>query len=243
MDALLEKLSQNPTWGFLAIVVILVITNPSVISEVTKLVDRLSKLQSPQLDTESANFNLLRLTRPPSRNTTLRDLKIAATIASAVFLLFDFYLYYQIIVSPLKQRWDISLISLVVFITLLPIFYLYYIWVRLPKKERSGKSSVFASVDLELGGDSDRLFRESQKALFDMGAIIVSLDSQTGNIKANLKGNEMMIQIERLENQRNKVIVTSDSILRSVTSDSGENRRNVNRVIHRLCYPIRVNEP
>lgn len=228
MDTVLSTLIQNPGWGFLAVVIILVIVNPSFISELTKLVDRLLKPKEPTKYIEYGNYKLFKLERTLPGTGIVNCSKILSTIFSAILIVILSYLYYLISTKPPVEGISTALPLSFVFFFVLPIVNLI-----------DNYAHIRSSVNLELDGDFETLLRFCLKTLFDTKATVTKFDV-AGEIKARLYGNEITIKIEKLENSRNKFTLNSDGRLINTLVYSVEYRRSINNLVRSLCYNPQV---
>lgn len=227
----LLTLIQNPGWGFLAVVVILVIKYPSFFSELTKVFDRLSKHKEP-INIEYGNFTLLYLDRTRPETWIVNWSKLLSTICSGILIAGFSYLYYLILTKPPEVGIINSLSTLFsfVFFLFLPIIIII-----------DNYKNIRSSVTLELDGNFETLLRFCLKLLFDTRATITKFDAVAGQIEARLYGNEITIKIENQENSRNKFTLNSNGRLMNTLIYSVEYRRTINNLVRSLCYPEKTN--
>lgn len=225
MDAVLSTLIQSPGWGFLAVVIILVIVNPSFLSELTKLIDRLSKPKEPPNNIEYGNYKLFKLERTLPGTGIVNCSKILSTICSVILIAGFSYLYYLISTRPPEGGISAALPLSFVFLVVLPVVNLI-----------DNYAHIRSSVILELDGDFETLLRFCQKKLFDTRATITKFDVGAGQIEAKLYGNEITIKIEKQENSRNEFTLNSDGRLINTLIYSVEYRRSINNLVRSLCY-------
>lgn len=237
MNGVISSLLEHRGWGLLAVIVLVVIisiiNNPSIISEITKLADRFSKSKEV---IEYGNYTLFKLTRTQPRKLilALRLIRLITTAVSVVMLIILGFLGYLILISPpLRQNvgFQLSLLFLFLFPTVFII---------------DAYAHIRSSVDLELDGDLEILIRFCVKKLFDIGASITRFDVGVGELKigemeAILYGNHVTIKIEKLENLHNRLTLNSDSQFISYVLYSAQYRREVNNLIRSLCYPAKIN--
>jgi hypothetical protein len=226
MNGVISSLLEHPGWGLLVIIVLVVIisiiNNPSIVSEISKLVDRLSKSKKV---IEYGHYTLFKLTRTQPR-TWILVARLITTVFSAFMLTIFGLLEHLIIISPsLGQNAGVQL--LLAFSFLFPVIILIDVYAP----------PVNSSVSLELDGDLKTLLRFCQKMLFDIGAPITKFDTEAGEINARLYGNEISIKVERLENSHNQFTLNYNSRFISNLFYSAEYRRNINNLVRSLCYP------
>lgn len=229
MDKVLSTLIQQPGWGFLAVVIILIIVNPPFLSELTKLIDRLLKLKSkePTNNIEYGNYKLFKLERTLSGTGIVNCAKILSTICCIILIAGFSYLYYLIFTKPPEGGISSALPLSFVFFVIFPIVNLV-----------DNYAHIRSSVNLELDGDLETLLRFCQKTLFDTTATITKFD-MAGEIKAKLYGNEITIRIKKLENSHNTFTLNSDGRLINTLIYSSKFRTSINNLVRGLCYPKR----
>jgi len=225
MDTVLSTLIQNPGWGFLAVVIILVIVNPSFLSELTKLIDRLSKPKEPTNNIEYGDYKLFKLERTLPGTPIVKYSKILSTICSVILIAGFSYLYYLVFTKPPEGGISSALPLSFVFFLVLPVVNLI-----------DNYAHIRSSVNLELDGDCETLLRFCQKTLFDTRATITKFDVGAGQIEARLYGNEITIKIETQENSHNKFALSSESRLINTLIYGREFRTSINNLVRGLCY-------
>lgn len=229
MDDVLSTLIHIPVWGFLAVVIILIIVHPSFLSELTKLIDHLSKHKEPIDNIEYGNYKLFKLERtmPPTR--IAKYARTLSTIYCAILIIISSYLLYLILITP---KAEISLgLQLAFFILffLLPIINLI-----------DNYAHIRSSVKLELDGELETLLRFCLKMLFDAKVTITKFDV-AGEIEGRLYGNEITIKIEKSENSRNTFTLNSDGTLINTLIYSDKFRTSINNLVRSLCYQEKTN--
>lgn len=227
MDKVLSTLIQNPGWGLLAVVIILVIVNPSIISELTRLIARLSKHKEPTNNIEYGNYKLFKLERNLPTTRIANYLKIVSTICSIIIIAGFLYLFYLVSTRPPEGGISSALLLSFVFFFFLPIVNLI-----------DNYAHIRSSVKLELDGELETLLRFCLNTLFDAEATITKFDI-AGEIEARLYGNRITIKIEKTENSRNTFTLNSDSWLINTIIYSNKFRKSINNLVRSLCYQKR----
>lgn len=226
MDTELLTLIQNPGWGFLAVVIILVIKYPSFFSELTKLVDRLSKPKE-SANIEYGNFTLFKLERTRPETGIVNWPKTLSTICAVILIAGFSYLYFLVSTKPPEGGItnSLSILFSFVFFFFLPIIIII-----------DNYKNIRSSVNLELDSNFETLLRFCLKLLFDTRVTITKFDAGAGQIEARLYGNEITIKIEKQDNSRNKFTLNSDSRLINTLIYSVAYRRSINNLVRSLCY-------
>lgn len=230
MDKVLSTLIQNPGWGFLAVVIVLIIINPSFLSEINKLIDRLSNRKEPSNKIENGKFTLFKLSRTLPETGIVYVAKIISTVCSALLIIGFVYLYWIIQTKPPEGGVSSALpLSFVIFVVL-PVINII-----------DSYKPIRSSISLELDGNFEAVLRFCLKLLFDTKPTIIKFDMVTGQIDARLYGNQLTINIEKLGNSHNQLTLNSEGRLINALIYTIEFRRSINNLIHSLCYQKRIN--
>lgn len=227
MDEVLSTLIHIPVWGFVAVVIILIIVNPRFLSELTRLIDHLSRRKEPIDSIEYANYRLFKLERTRSGTSIAKYVKPLSTIYCAVLIAISSFLLYLILITPKAGISPGLLSAFFIFFFLFPIINLI-----------DNYAHIRSSIELELDGEPETLLRFCLKMLFDARVTITKFDV-AGQIEGILYGNEIKIKIEKSENSRNTFTLNSDGTLINTLVYSDKFRTSINNLVRSLCYQKR----
>lgn len=187
-------------------------------------------------DSEFPNYKILGLQRHRRSDKTWIVLEAVLGVSCLVLLAFDGLLFWLWITKPLKVDLDIASIAFLTFIVGFPLYSLIDIVIIEPRIRKSGRSKVAEPAVLVVEGELDKLFKQCQDVLGEMGGIISHLDIKSKLIKADLNKDEITIKIEHIRGLKYRILLLSDSKLLSVRFDFGRNKRNIGTFTRKFIH-------
>lgn len=225
MGAGLLGLIEPRGWGLLALVVLVVLSNPSLVSEIAGLSRRLSRPKGPG-DTQYWGFELYRLDRIRPGTGMVKWLRRLSTAGCIILIAGFFFILYLRSTEPPEEGIVNSLL------TLLTIVLFFFVPIVVIIDNHKG---IRSSVTLELSGDYETLLRFCLRLMFDARATITGFDAAAGQIEAGLYGREITIKLEAQRDSRNELTLTSTGRLINTLLHAVEYRRSIDELVRSLC--------
>lgn len=227
MDAAVLGAIEPRGWGFLTLVFLVVLSNPSLVSELARSFRRLSRSKESK-DIQYGGFKLFRLERIQRETGVMKWLRAISTICSIILIAgFSLVLIYLALTDSPERGIANSLLTLlaIVLFLFLPIVVII-----------DNHKSIRSSVTLWLSGDSETLVRFCLRLMLEARATITRFDAAAGQVEARLYDNEITIKVESREDSCNELTLTSTRRLINTLVHSVEYRRGINDLIRSLCY-------
>jgi hypothetical protein len=162
---------------------------------------------------------------------------ITGTLFIATIIILAFGIFGSYLVFSGKFKFTPSFLIYIFLFVVLPILSILDLLVFDRKYYKVGKSSVERHVRITSEEDIVRVFEQCRSALGEMKAFIYRKDTPTF-LKARLGKSVITVRLDRAEDNKTLIDMSSDAQWMTVKFDLGENQNNVNKfqsIIERLA--------
>lgn len=181
-----------------------------------------------------AEFELLKIDRKePQRIPWRVFINVAILIFSLLVFVYDGFFVKALIESrdsiQLNLSWVLLFLMFVIIAVVLPILLSWDALIGMLKKQ----TKIERSATLQINGEPSSVFRHCQIVLLNMGANIISLDRNSGEILARLRRYKISVKVEATDNDASSsILVESYTAIPTIMPDSGGgDRKNIEEFV------------